>query len=516
MAIISARLLRRKADVAAICGLPVARRAFRGAQCAAVATTVGDPLEADAAAFARAQNAPLLRLAPGPLGLGVLDRVGRPLGYRIDGYDPPPRGSSDLMRVAALREEILRLAGPGELRLETFDPDDRGLVWLDPYDRRLIAPERALEIAADILRHRARTTRRSVGSGVTRWKRPVVTAFLDGGNGPPTFAPNATAAVRAAKACSGRVVVWASRRNAAAEQAAAAAGVPLARMEDGFLRSVGLGAAFVEALSLVLDETGVYYDPSSPSDLETVLNAADLSPALLARAAALRARLVSANVTKYNVGEAAPAVVPEDRFGVLVPGQVEDDASILRGAGTVRTNLSLLAAARARRPDAFIVYKPHPDVVAGYRTGAVPAADLARLADAVVVDGAITALFPQCRAVETMTSLAGFEALLRGLAVTTHGQPFYAGWGLTEDLAPHPRRGRARSLDELVAAALILYPLYRDPVSGLPCGPEVALDRIVQARARAETPAGRARMRLRHAYALARHRLLGPIARRLP
>ena len=37
---------------------------------------------------------------------------------------------------------------------------------------------------------------------------------------------------------------------------------------------------------------------------------------------------------------------------------------------------------------------------------------------------------------ETMTSLAGFEALLRGKPVTTHGQPFYAGWGLTEDICP--------------------------------------------------------------------------------
>ncbi|MFD1333889.1 beta-3-deoxy-D-manno-oct-2-ulosonic acid transferase, partial [Methylopila musalis] len=269
----------------------------------------------------------------------------------------------------------------------------------------------------------------------------------------------------------------------AAERAASEAGAPVARLEDGFLRSVGLGAAFTPALSLVLDEAGIYYDPSVPSELENLLNREEMPPALLARAARLRARLVAENVTKYNVGAARGRIVPEGRFGLLVPGQVEDDASILKGAGAVRTNRDLLAAARARHPDAFIVYKPHPDVVAGYRKGAVDAAELARLADAVVVDGAIADLYPQCRALETMTSLSGFEALLRGLRVAAHGQPFYAGWGLTEDLAPHPRRGRARTLDELVAATLVLYPLYHDPVSGLPCGPETALDRIAEARA---------------------------------
>lgn len=486
-----------------------------GSACAAVATTVGDDREGEARAFADARRIPLIRFSRGPLGLSLLDRAARPLGYRTSGHAPRSPARSDGARVMALRDDLVRIAGPGELRLEPFDPDDPELAWLDPYDRRPITAEQALAIACDILRHRARVARRSVGCGVTRWKRPALSVFLDGANGPPVFASNAAAAARAARDGLGRIVVWASRRNAAAEREAAAAGVSIARMEDGFLRSVGLGAAFTPAHSLVLDETGIYYDPA-PSDLETMLVRADFDATLLARATALRERLVAENVTKYNIGDAAAAVVPKGRFGVLVPGQVEDDASILRGAGGVRTNLALLQAVRARRPEAFIVYKPHPDVVAGFRKGAVAETDLVALADAVVVDGAIAALYPQCQAVETMTSLAGFEALLRGVQVTTHGQPFYAGWGLTEDLAPHPGRGRVRSLDELVAAALILYPLYLDPVSRLPCGPETALDRIAAERARAETPAGRMRRRLRLAYALARHRVLGPIARRLP
>jgi capsular polysaccharide export protein len=79
------------------------------------------------------------------------------------------------------------------------------------------------------------------------------------------------------------------------------------------------------------------------------------------------------------------------------------------------------------------------------------------------------------------TSLAGFEALLRSKPVTTHGVPFYAGWGLTRDLGPVPcRRTATRSLDELVAAVLLLYPRYLDPVTGLPCPPEVLVHRIAE------------------------------------
>lgn len=62
-----------------------------------------------------------------------------------------------------------------------------------------------------------------------------------------------------------------------------------------------------------------------------------------------------------------------------------------------------------------------------------------------------------------MTSLTGFDALLRGKRVVVFGRPFYAGWGLTQDMLPIPRRQRQLYLDELVAGALLHYPLYWDP-----------------------------------------------------
>jgi capsular polysaccharide export protein len=171
---------------------------------------------------------------------------------------------------------------------------------------------------------------------------------------------------------------------------------------------------------------------------------------------------------------------------MLVCGQVEDDASLRRGGGAVRTNQDLLRAARRTDPDAFLVYKPHPDVEAGMRRGAVRPEALAVMADHVASGVPIAPLYALADEVQVMSSLAGFEALLRGKRVVCWGQPFFAGWGLTEDMAPLPRRRRRLGLDEMVAAALILYPRYWDPVTGLPCPVEVFCERLAAMQA----PAG--------------------------
>src|SRR5439155_22111645 len=156
-------------------------------------------------------------------------------------------------------------------------------------------------------------------------------------------------------------------------EAAAEAGVPLIRVEDGFIRSVGLGSDFLPPASLVFDTRGMYYDPGFHSDLAVLLRQAEFGPVLVERAARLAAQLVAPGITKSNlVGHAPRLDLPSGRPRILVPGQVEDDLSILRGGGAIRTNRDLLAAVRAANPDALILYKPHPDVLAGHRKGAVP------------------------------------------------------------------------------------------------------------------------------------------------
>jgi capsular polysaccharide export protein len=330
--------------------------------------------------------------------------------------------------------------------------------------------ERMIELRDRADRHAGYTA----ALGYAPWKHGAARTLLYSPRGTTAFFARADSAVAAAKAHGGRVVFWAARETPALADRLAHGQVPVLRMEDGFIRSQGLGSDFHRAASAVLDDLGIYYDASRPSRLEMMLQTADFDTATIDRARALRRRLAETGVTKYNLKAqpVAPPTWPADRFKLLVTGQVEDDKSILKGCEDVRTNLGLLAAARAAHPEAFLVFKPHPDVEAGNRAGKVAAADTARFADMVASDMDIAVCIGATDGLATMTSLAGFEALLRGKPVWTFGRPFYAGWGLTHDTLDFPRRGRRLNLDELVAATLIGYPIYVHPYSGLPCGPE--------------------------------------------
>jgi capsular polysaccharide export protein len=256
-------------------------------------------------------------------------------------------------------------------------------------------------------------------------------------------------------------------------------------LEDGFLRSVGLGADLVRPLSWVIDSRGIYYDASRPSDLEHLLQTAAFDAPTLQRAAALRGQLVSTGLTKYNVG-AAPWRRPAAAAGkkvVLVPGQVETDAAIRLGATGVTTNLALLQAARQAEPDAWLIYKPHPDVVAGLRNAGTHENLAAQSCDELVSGVPMGTLLESVDAVHVLTSLTGFEALLRGKEVVCHGLPFYAGWGLTQDRLPLPRRSRVLRLEELVAGVLLRYPTYVSRVSRQVCTAEQALAELLSWRA---------------------------------
>jgi capsular polysaccharide export protein len=267
------------------------------------------------------------------------------------------------------------------------------------------------------------------------------------------------------------------------------------RIEDGFLRSVGLGAEMRQPLSWVVDARGLYYDATVPSELERWLQSDELTPALRERAAALRQRILAARLTKYNLAGRAWQRPAGERPVVLVVGQVEADESLRWGAPGLRRNADLLRAARAARPDAWLLYKPHPDVVAGLRRAGDGEQAAHAQADEVLIDVPIDQLLEQVDEVHVLTSLAGFEALLRQRRVVCWGAPFYAGWGLTEDRVALPQRQCRLDLDSLVAASLILYPRYVDPASGLLCPPERAIDALLAWRER--TPEGRARQRAR-------------------
>ena len=351
--------------------------------------------------------------------------------------------------------------------------------YLDPHRKTASSFEQILSILADWRQIETANRRVAVLVGMSLWKRRRVADFLRSTAGTPVFRRTSAGALEASGTGSGKAVaVWASRIPAGLAEAAARQNTTLIRVEDGFIRSVGLGSDFVPAASLVLDSRGMHYDPGVRSDLELLLRETEFDAALCARAAALIDHLVARGITKYNLGiSSEPLNFPVGRRRILVPGQVEDDLSVRLGGGDVRGNLDLLARVRAANPDAFILYKPHPDVEAGHRVGAIPDGLAGEYADRIIRGISTAALLDEIDELHTLTSLAGFEALLRRRRVVVYGRPFYSGWGLTTDLIAADR-GRRLDLNEFVAGALILYPRYIDPVTRLPCPPEIVLERL--------------------------------------
>ena len=362
--------------------------------------------------------------------------------------------------------------------------------YRDPVSGAACGPERLIEHLALQRRHLLAVPTDLVAYGFRRWKRPVLRRFLRGPRGSrlrfrrlgaPAPAPGTTA------------VVWGRQAHLPA---------PSLQLEDGFLRSVGLGANLIEPLSWVVDRSGIYYDCSAPSDLERFLASHGFAPEERRRAGALRERIVAAGLTKYNL-QADPWHRPpmdDGRPVLLVPGQVPGDASIRFGVpadSAVRSNADLLAAVRESQPEAYLLYKPHPDVVAGLRHGGAGERHCPGLADEVLLHGAMDHLLGVVDAVHVLTSLTGFEALLRQRPVHVHGLPFYAGWGLTQDSLRCGRRGRALQLDELVFGALIHYPIYVCRRSGDHIPPELALDQLHDWRSQPAQPLGLRRRLLR-------------------
>lgn len=353
--------------------------------------------------------------------------------------------------------------------------------YVDPVTGESCEAEQALERLIALRDRAGRLAGSWSAVGFAPAKRPPVRRLLNSPKATMRYFMSPSRAAAHAARTDGRLIWWAGKESEATRRAAAAFHGPTVRMEDGFIRSRGLGSDFVGALSAALDDQGVYYDPSRPSRLETLIQTSDLTPTQLARAADLRTRVVDAGLSKYNLKGGAPTGWPEDRDILLVVGQVENDKSILLGcAPDLKTNSALVEAARRDHPGAFLVYRNHPDVLAGNRPGRLDAGAMASV-DAVADGLDIVDCLNACRRVATLTSLTGFEALMRGKAVSVYGRPFYAGWGLTDDRLSFERRSRRARVDHLVHAALIAYPLYVTP-QGWPCEAEDLVALLIAAR----------------------------------
>ena len=277
---------------------------------------------------------------------------------------------------------------------------------------------------------------------------------------------------------------------------------PVWFMEDGFIRSVGLGADLRRPSCLVIDKEGMYYSPDVPSDIVNILNEVQLTDEQIERTALLTNMVVDRALSKYNVGQKSAATGVLDKIAqyrqvssdeertspevILVPGQFEQDQSIASSRGKVKSNLHLLQQVRGDYPQAFIMFKEHPDLYSGVRPGALGEKAALGYADVYLSDVDIVTVLNVCDRVCTITSLTGFEALLRDKKVTTYGSPFYAGWGLTEDQLTFAERRNRLDLSQLIYGTLVSYPRYVDWHTGLLTSPERVIEILTQERAKYE------------------------------
>ncbi|HHD79325.1 MAG TPA: capsule biosynthesis protein [Epsilonproteobacteria bacterium] len=331
---------------------------------------------------------------------------------------------------------------------------------------------------------------KNVFFGFSLWKRRFIKPFFfTSKENHFLFSSTIRQAIRKNLDSYSKIYIWGKKPFPEVETYAKEQDIPLLRVEDGFVRSVSLGSDLTKAYSLVVDSRGIYFDPTQESDLEYLLNTYEFDDEILQRAQKLQAYLIKNKISKYNSHQDKKLTLSglkEGQTVVMVPGQVEDDASIIYGAEGM-TNLELLQETRIHAPESYIIYKPHPDVLSGNRKGNILTHDAIQYCDTIITDASLDSVLEVCDEVHTMTSLVGFEALIRGKKVFTYGMPFYAGWGLTVDARKCQRRTAKHSLDELVAAAFILYPRYIHPKTNALCEIEVLLREIDKEKTRYNT-----------------------------
>lgn len=261
------------------------------------------------------------------------------------------------------------------------------------------------------------------------------------------------------------VLIWSYKDNNKLTKYFKSNNIPITRVEDGFIRSCGLGLHETKPLSLVFDKRGLYFNTSSLSDLEYIIQNKALNYTIkqLDVAKELIYQITSKGISKYNFRKKIEKVeyLPKDKKIVLVIGQVEDDMSIKYGCSNPITNLSLLQSARNEHDNAFIIYKPHPDTLTGIRKTISPLNECEKLCNVVDITFNLDTLIKVAEHVYTITSLSGFEALMYGKKVTCFGSPFYSGLGLTDDRDKRNKNIKTRlSLEQLFYASYVEYPKY--------------------------------------------------------
>lgn len=196
-------------------------------------------------------------------------------------------------------------------------------------------------------------------------------------------------------------------------------------LEDGFIRSAPDDESKSPPLSIVMDSQAPYFDTTRPNDLTDLIANFDFEQDSYDDqwAQQMLDYYVSHRVSKYNhqpYVDVAPIYGIKDKKRVLVLGQVPHDDSLKYGGGESITLIDVVNKAIEDNPEAQIIIKPHPMTLDDCISSLHNLNCLILTQDIHLVDA-----LQSIDHVYTITSLGGFEALLRGKEVTVLGKPFY-------------------------------------------------------------------------------------------
>lgn len=262
---------------------------------------------------------------------------------------------------------------------------------------------------------------------------------------------------------------------------------PLLLLEDGFIRSLYTWPADADpelraGISFCFDKKGMYYDGMIATDLEDLLNSEIITEAQCQQARKYIDLIVKNKISKYNSQPlSSERLKKENQKRILVVDQSYGDMSLICGGVTDSVFERMISDAVKENPNAEILFKIHPDTLArntesGFQK-LIP--EQVRIIDWPI--NPITML-EAVDEVYVATSQLGFEALMCGKKVHVYGLPFYAGWGLTNDKVPCPRRKRKLSIEELFYIVYLKYVHYFDPVQNKEGSIEDAIEYILQCR----------------------------------
>ena len=216
-------------------------------------------------------------------------------------------------------------------------------------------------------------------------------------------------------------------------------------------------------------DTQSHFNDAAGSDLQALLQTFDFAGQK--QLVQESSQFIQARISAFEPQDQSQ--IPEELLAAAPNDKVLIVASPVT-AGQSYSNMDLIRIAQLENPGATIEYLPLDDADKRIALKSFP------LVNVLAPETPVGTSLRQVKQLYTVSAQLGFEALLRGIKVTTFGLPFYAGWGLTDDRLESAARGKVLSVNELFAGFSQLYVRYFNPVYKKVVSYQDALSTITQ------------------------------------